>query len=104
MRPYQAGSPGTGSLANTKNILWPAGLRKTHIIRLSLAKEFFINDSIENRISYYHLWMFVVSLPFDRFYSTAILMSFCCHIAIYFHPGALKKITGTVLILQSVFF
>ncbi len=65
---------------------------------------FYIEDSIKNKISYYHILLFLLALPFDRFYSSIILISFLLHICIHFNKGQLKKISGKTFILQSVFF
>ena len=65
---------------------------------------FFIEDSTENRISYYHLLLFMLSLPFDRLYSSIILISLLIHTLIFFRKDKLKKINRKVLLLQSVFF
>jgi O-antigen ligase len=44
---------------------------------------FIIKDSITNRISYYHLACFLISLPFDFFYSQLVLISFAVHTLIH---------------------
>jgi O-antigen ligase len=64
---------------------------------------FFIKDSIENKISYYHLLFFLLALPFDRLYSTIILVSFLVHTLIFFHKKKFRGIGSSILILQSVF-
>jgi O-antigen ligase len=69
-----------------------------------MKKAFYINDSIENRLSYYHLLFFLMALPFDRFYSTIILISLLVHTAIFFHREQLKNIGRKDFLLQSVFF
>lgn len=62
-------------------------------------------DNLANKISYYHLALFVLSLPFDRFYSHLILASFGIHTLLHFNKRSLKPIfTWRTLILQSVFF
>ena len=66
---------------------------------------FLIRDNVANKISYYHLVLFLLSLPFDRFYSHLILISFAIHTLIHFNRLAVKPIfNGRTLILQSVFF
>lgn len=64
---------------------------------------FFIKDSIENKISYYHLLFFLLALPFDRFYSTIILVSFLVHSLIFFNKKKLQVLNKNILIMQSVF-
>lgn len=61
--------------------------------------------SLANRISYYHLALLLLSLPFDRFYSHLILGSFAIHTLIHFDRHELKLLfTRRTAILQSVFF
>lgn len=61
--------------------------------------------SLANKISYYHLALLLVSLPFDRFYSHLILGSFAIHTFIHFNRLILKPVfTWRTLVLQSVFF
>lgn len=69
-----------------------------------MEKIFYIKDSIENKISYYHLLFFMLSLPFDRLYSTLILISLLLHTVIFFKREQLQRINRTTLLLQSVFF
>jgi O-antigen ligase len=64
---------------------------------------FYIKDSIENKISYYHLLFFLMVLPFDRFYSSIILVSFLVHTLIFTNKRDLLHVNRDTLILQSVF-
>lgn len=64
---------------------------------------FYIKDSVENKISYYHLLLFLMVLPFDRFYSSIILVSFLVHTLIFTNKYSLLHIKKDTLILQSVF-
>ncbi|MFI5161096.1 MAG: O-antigen ligase family protein [Sphingobacteriales bacterium] len=66
---------------------------------------FLIRDNLANKISYYHLVLFLLSLPFDRFYSHLILISFAIHTLIHFNRLAVKPILNwRTFMLQSVFF
>ena len=66
---------------------------------------FLIRDNLANKISFYHLAVFLVSLPFNRFYSHLVLISFAIHTLIHFNKLALKPLfTRRILVLQSVFF
>jgi O-antigen ligase len=67
---------------------------------------FLIRDSLANKISYYHLMLLMASLPFDRFYSHIILISFTIHTLIHITNTAIVKsiFTKRIFILQSVFF
>lgn len=68
-----------------------------------MEKVFYIKDSIENKISYYHLLFFLLTLPFDRFYSSVIFISFLFHTLVFLRKEKLKNITARTFILQSVF-
>jgi len=62
-------------------------------------------DILANKISYYHLMMLLLSLPFDRFYSHLILISFALHTLIHFNKNAVKPVfTWQTAALQSVFW
>jgi O-antigen ligase len=70
-----------------------------------MEKIFEIEDSTANKISYYHLMLFLVSLPFDRFYSHLILISFFIHTLINFEKKNIKSIfTVSNFVLTSIFF
>src|SRR5450432_4278503 len=69
-----------------------------------MKKAFYIKDSIENKISFYHLLFFLLALPFDRFYSIIILISLLVHTAIFFKKNDIRNINRTTFILQLVFF
>lgn len=66
---------------------------------------FLIRDSLANKISYYHLMLLLLSLPFDRFYSHLILASLAIHTIIQFRGDSAKLLfTWRTAILQSVFW
>lgn len=66
---------------------------------------FTIDDTLENKISYYHIAAFLVALPFDRFYSELILISFILHTLIHIRKQKLRSIlTVQTLLPASVFF
>src|SRR5277367_1622724 len=69
-----------------------------------MKKVFYINDSTENRFSYYHLLFFLLALPFDRIYSTLILVSFIIHSVIFLDLRKFKKFDKSTLVPQLVFF
>ena len=63
------------------------------------------SDSLSNRISFYHMLLLLVSLPFDRFYSHIILVSFAVHTLIQLKKDDIKPIlSARVLAVQAVFF
>lgn len=69
-----------------------------------MKKLFYIEDTSENRISYYLLAFFVVSLPFDRFYSELTLILFLVHTIIHLTKTKLHHaLSIETLILTSVF-
>jgi O-antigen ligase len=64
-----------------------------------------IKDSLANKISYYHLMLLMASLPFDRFYSHLILVSFAIHTLIHLKKNAIKPVFKLrTFALQSAFF
>ena len=66
---------------------------------------FLIEDTLANKISYYHLLLLLASLPFDMFYSHVYLISFIIHTTIQFKKTYLKPVfTWQTLLLQSVFW
>lgn len=70
-----------------------------------MKKLFFIDDTQENKISFYLLAAFLVALPFDHFYSEWLLIIFCLHILVYVRKANLKKLSNkNVWIVASIFF
>ena len=70
-----------------------------------MKKLFLIADTTANKISYYHIVLLLVSLPFDRFYSHTILISFILHTLIQLKKNHIKPVfTLTNIMLQSVFW
>ena len=69
-----------------------------------MKKVFYINDSLENRITYFHLLLFLFAFPFDRLYTTLLLISFTIHTIIFISKRQLSKLNSTTVIFQSVFF
>ena len=66
---------------------------------------FLIKDTQANRISYYHLMLLLLSLPFDLFYSHIILISLAVHTLIHFNKNTIKPVfTWRTVALQAVFF
>lgn len=65
---------------------------------------FKINDTLTNKISYFHLMLLMASLPFDMFYSHVILISYGVHTLIHLHKNNIKPFLNLrMLALQSVF-
>ncbi len=63
------------------------------------------NDSLANKISFFHIMLLLLSLPFDLFYSHVILISLCVHTIIQLKKGNIKPVfTAGVLAVQAVFF
>jgi O-antigen ligase len=69
-----------------------------------LKNNFVIPDSLENKITYYHLAVFVILVPFDRFYSELVILSLLLHVFIHINRSGLRSIlTVQNLFLGSVF-
>ncbi len=66
---------------------------------------FLIKDTKANQVSYYHLMMLLLSLPFDLFYSHIILISLSLHTIIHFNKNSIKTVfMWRTVALQAVFF
>lgn len=64
-----------------------------------MKRVFFINDTVENKISFYHLALFLVLLPYDFFYSELVLASFTLHILIHLKRADFKNIINRQVLL-----
>jgi O-antigen ligase len=65
---------------------------------------FAIEDTLENKISFYHITAFLITLPFDLFYSQLVLTSFILHTLIHISKQKLhSSFTIKTLVLSSVF-
>jgi len=63
------------------------------------------NDSLANKISFFHIALLLLSLPFNQFYSHLILISFCVHTLIQLKKGSVKPVfMARILAIQAVFF
>lgn len=65
-----------------------------------------IEDSLANKISYYHVLLLVICLPLDRFYGEVVFVSFCIHTAINFRRSQLYifKHFKPLLAVQALFW
>lgn len=69
-----------------------------------MRKLLLINDTLANKISFYHVLLLLISLPFDYYYSHVILASFAIHTLIQFKRSEVKPIlTRNTFLLQAVF-
>jgi O-antigen ligase len=70
-----------------------------------MKKLIIINDSLDNRISYYLLAAFLIALPFQHFYSEILLTCFAIHTLIHLKKSRLKALKDKrVWIISSIFF
>ncbi|MBL0183801.1 MAG: O-antigen ligase family protein [Chitinophagaceae bacterium] len=65
---------------------------------------FLINDTIANKISYYHLALFLIALPFDFFYSELILISFGLHTFIHVRKDDWQRVFSKPVLIQASLF
>lgn len=66
---------------------------------------FFINESVENKISYYLLAAFLIALPFEHFYSEILLTCFAIHTLIHLKKSRLTTLKNNAIwIISSIFF
>lgn len=65
---------------------------------------FLIDDTVENKISFYHLALFLLALPYDFFYSELVLISFGLHTFIHVRwPDFKNLLSRQVLVLTSLY-
>ncbi len=70
-----------------------------------MKKIFSIEDTMANKISFWHLAFFLVALPFDFFYSQLILISYALHTIIHCKKDRFRLLfTRPVLILVILYF
>lgn len=70
-----------------------------------MKKWFLIRDNLTNKISYYHIMLLLVTLPFDKFYSQLVFASFGLHTLIHVRKSDWAEVWNIkILTLQSVFF
>ena len=70
-----------------------------------MKKLFIIDDTLSNKITYYHLVAFLTFLPFNFFYSELALISLGVHTLIHVKKRDVKNVLKPgVIFLQAVFF
>jgi len=65
---------------------------------------FNIEDSLANKISYWHLAAFLVLLPYDGFYTTMVIISFAVHTLIHCRREYLYNLRNPVVLLFATFY
>jgi O-antigen ligase len=74
------------------------------ILSLYRQSDLSAKDTVENKISYFHLLLFLMMLPFDRFYSEIILISFSAHTLIHLTKSKLSNLLKfPFIVLSSIF-
>jgi len=70
-----------------------------------MKKLFFINDTLENKISYFLISCFLMALPFQHFFSEILLSCFVIHTLIHVRKKNLQTLKNkTIWIIASIFF
>jgi len=70
-----------------------------------MKKLFFINDTLENKISYFLISCFLMALPFQHFFSEILLSCFVIHTLIHVRKKNLQALKNkTIWIIASIFF
>lgn len=68
-------------------------------------KQLFINDTLENKISYFLLSCFLIALPFAHFFSEILLSCFAIHTLIHLRKSRLAMLKSKIFwIISSIFF
>jgi hypothetical protein len=84
--------------------LRPAYINSFNLM-LSMRNIFFIKEKLSVRIAYYHIMVFGMVLPFDRFFSELVLVSLLIHTLIHLKKTDVSGIFNKrVILLQSLFF
>jgi O-antigen ligase len=65
---------------------------------------FYINDTAENKISFCHLALFLLLLPFDYFYSQLVLISFGLHTLMHIKKNSLSLLLKKETWLPALVF
>lgn len=74
-------------------------------MHFSRMNPFYINEPLDKQISYYFIVALLISLPFNIFYSEAILLAFALYTAIRLRKENFKNILSReMFILQGIFF
>jgi O-antigen ligase len=63
-----------------------------------------INDNTENKLSYYLLLVFLVSMPFDRLYSELALICFLLHTVIHLRKSSLRSFAFRQVYFPAVIY
>ena len=70
-----------------------------------MKKLIFINETFENKISYYLLACFLIALPFEHYYSEMLLTCFAVHTLIHLKKASLTRLKNKIVwIISSIFF
>lgn len=69
-----------------------------------MKKLFVIDDTLSNQISFWHVAAFLITLPFDFFYSQIVLVSFAVHTLIHCRREYLKGLRNPAPLLLGGFF
>lgn len=66
-----------------------------------MKKIFFIEASKADQVTYYHLLVFVVTLPFDRLYSELALISLAVHTLIHFRKENFRQVALRDMVIPA---
>ena len=70
-----------------------------------MKKLFIIKEDLADKITYYHLALFLISLPFDSLYTRVILLSLAIHTVIHIKKQQLKKLNNrNIFFLTALYF
>jgi len=69
-----------------------------------MKERFFIKGAIADKITYYHLLVFVMALPFDRFYSELALISLSVHTLIHLRKTDIKRVKLSAVLMPGAIY
>ena len=69
-----------------------------------MKKIFIIKESVQDQITFYHLLVFVMALPFDRLYSELALISLSIHTLIHLTKNDYKHSRFSKIIIPAALY
>ncbi|HLY69685.1 MAG TPA: hypothetical protein VKR53_08140, partial [Puia sp.] len=69
-----------------------------------MRKLFVIKENLADKITYYHLALFGISLPFDSLYSRVILLSLSIHTLIHLKKPQLARLKDRKILFLTALF
>jgi O-antigen ligase len=69
-----------------------------------MKERFIIKERIADQVTYYHLLVFAMALPFDRFYSELALISLAVHTLIHLRKVEIQKVKLSAVLMPAAIY